>query len=70
MAQVLIDRGANVSKIDNEDKSVLMVQMKLHCVDILCKLIFQLATLRGNEPLVKLLLKSGADAQHKNKVVY
>ena len=26
MAQVLIDRGANVNKIDNEDKSVLMVQ--------------------------------------------
>ena len=26
MAQVLIDRGANVNKIDNEEKSVLMVQ--------------------------------------------
>lgn len=50
MAQVLIDRGANVNKIDNEDKSVLM-----------------LATLRGNEPLVKLLLKNNADAQYKNK---
>ena len=29
MAQVLIDRGANVSKIDNEEKSVLMVQSRV-----------------------------------------
>lgn len=28
MAQVLIDRGANVNKIDNEGKSVLMVKME------------------------------------------
>ena len=27
MAQVLIDRGANVDKIDKEEKSVLMVQV-------------------------------------------
>ena len=32
-----------------------------------CKF-FQLATLRGNEPLVKLLLKNNADTQYKNKV--
>lgn len=31
-------------------------------------LFFQLATLRGNEPLVKLLLKNNADANYKNKV--
>ena len=30
MAQVLIDRGANVNKIDNEEKSVLMVQIEFH----------------------------------------
>ena len=29
MAQVLIDRGANVNKLDNEEKSVLMVQMQV-----------------------------------------
>jgi len=29
MAQVLVDRGANVNKIDNEEKSVLMVQMQV-----------------------------------------
>lgn len=29
MAQVLIDRGANVNKIDNEGKNVLMVKIRI-----------------------------------------
>ena len=37
MAQVLIDRGANVNKIDNEGKNVLMVKLELLFSDVLYK---------------------------------
>lgn len=41
MAQVLIDRGANVNKIDNEEKSVLMVQIRFF-IELICYIRFVL----------------------------